>query len=176
MKLEIKKILSIIGLGFISSLLVLLILEVVFAQVLVDFIISNVDNQLILSLIVLGLLLFTFIVSIVIGFLVSSEIKKIVIIKASIMAFIINFIIINIISYVSMWIFYPEVFSEVSGLEVFLIFPQVILYFSMYMLSHPFYLFILSSLIYFIVYVIFLEQYYEQKPLKKIHYKKNYRY
>lgn len=175
MKIPIKQKITILGVGFLASLLLLLIIYVLFAQVIVDYLINSLDNLIILSLIILGLLMLSFIISLVVGFLITDNIKETSVLKASVMSFLVNFFLIVIISYISMFIFYPNVFSEVSGLETLLIFPQVIIYFSIYILSHPFYLFIVSSFVYFIIFIIFLEIYHERKPLRKIEYKPSYR-
>lgn len=175
LKIPIKQKITILGVGFLASLLLLLIIYVMFAQVIVDFLINSIDNQIILSLIILGLLMLSFVISLIVGFLITDDIRKTSILKASIMSFLVNFIIILVISYVSLIIFYPNVFSEVSGLEIILIFPQVIIYFSIYILIHPFYLFIISSFVYFIIFIIFLEIYYESKALRKKEYEPSYR-
>jgi len=174
--LDLKQKLNILIIGFFSSLLLTLIFYAFFAQIIVDIILTNIDNSLVLMFIIIGFLLINFILTLFAGFLVAEGVKETAILRASGMSLAINFLIITVLSYVSLWVIYPSVFSEAPGLEFFIIFPQVIMYFSIYILPHPFYLFILSSFIYHVIYVIFLENYYEEKPFQRKEYKQKYRY
>lgn len=175
MKIPLKQKVSIVGIGFISSLLILLIIYVLFARVIVDFIMNNIAETLILGVIVFGLLLLSFIISITIGFLITDEIRRDTVIMASMMSLLTLFTIILIVSYTSMAILYPGIYSKTRGPEAILIFPQVILYFSIYVLDHPFYLFIISSFVYFIIFTLYLESYYQRKPYIRKKYEPTYR-
>jgi hypothetical protein len=155
--------LAIFGIGLIGNLFILLILYALFSQLLVDFVIGNISNQVVLGLIILGLMMISLIISIPISLWITNDVKRRVIYKSMLVSFIGTFIILYILSYVSLFYLYPDVFSEVEGLFILLIFPQVIMNFSIYVLSHPFYLVIIVGVIYFALYVVFLDFYYEAK-------------
>lgn len=152
---------NIFSIGLISSLLLLLMFYTMFAQLLVDFVIGELESNTVLFAIIIGLLLITSLVSITVGSLMIEDVKETVVIKASIMSLLLTFFVVFIVSYVSLIVLYPEIFLNVEGFEVILIFPQVIVYFGIYVLDQVYYLFILFSIIYFIFFVIFIELFFE---------------
>ena len=167
-RIDLNKKVSIVILGLMISVMVFFIIYVAFAQFLSDFIIENFDDVTNLSILVLGLLFISFISSIAVGILICTDLKKSVVLKASIMAFCINFLILILISYISMFVLYPWIFENIIGFQIILIFPQVIIYFGIYVMQNIFYMFILSQFIYFIIFVIFLEKFHQYRKIKYI--------
>jgi len=157
---------SIFLLGNIFSIMIFFIIYTAFAQIFTDFLIENFDDVTNLSIIVISLLFLSFIASIGTGLLICTDINKSVVLKASIMAFCINFLILILISYFSMFILYPQVFTNIVGFQIIIIFPQIIIYFGVYVIGNIFYMYILIQFIYFILFVIFLEEFFEYRKVK----------
>jgi len=153
-------------LNVILTVLFFIIVEALFAQFTVDLILQYFDSQFILMFIILGLDLIVLIVSIVVSLLITEHITGESIYKAGIMAYFGSFLLILMVAYITLFLRYPEVFSETGGLEVLLIFPQVLVYFAIYILEVPILLFIYTSILYSILFIIFLSEYYEYKPIK----------
>jgi len=149
--------------GILSSLIIFLMLQVVFAQFFIDAL-SDLNTSGALMVIILGLLMISFIVSILVSQWITSNVKTTTIVKASAMAYLCNLFLIIIISYVSMFLYDKSVFQDVNDITMIFIFPQVIVYFAIYVLGSVFYLFMLSFIIYFSFYLFFLEKFYEYKP------------
>lgn len=173
--ITIRQKLNIFAIGFISSLLILLMFYVLFAQVISDFVIGQLEGMSILFIIMMSLLLLTLFSSVIISFFMVKDIKRVSIAKASVMSLIVTLFVIIILSYVSLFILYPDIFRELENIGIILVFPQVILYFGVYVLNEIYALFILTLVIYFIVYIMFLEVFYEHEPKKYVS-KKNYKW
>ena len=173
MNITVKKKINIFAIGLISSLLFLLMFYVLFAQILSDFVIGNVEDTSVLFAIILGLLLITFFVSTVVGGMTIKGIKQTSIVKASIMSILLTLFVIILISYIGLFVLFPEVFRELQDIEIILIFPQVIVYFGIYVLGQIYVLFILTLVIYFLLFVSFLDVFYQYAP-KKYMSKKTY--
>lgn len=146
-----------------------MILYTLFARFIVDFLISMMENELILSIIILGLLLLSLIVSIVTTILMNDDIREKTVLKSAFMAYTSTLVIIILLSYIGMFLHYPYIFYHLNGLEIMFSFSQVIIYFSIYMLPHPFYLVLIAQIIYYLTFIIYLESYHEEKPFKYKH-------
>ena len=163
MDISIRRKINIIVIGCISTLLILLMIEVFFAQILTDIIIGNISDNLILLIIISGLFFFTIIISIVVGFFITGDITKMGVYKASLMSLGCLLLFLFIITNGSLLIFYKQVYSKIHGFQVLGISPQVLVYFSIYILEDVFNLFILTIIIYYLFFIIFLEKFYEVK-------------
>ncbi|MFX1237588.1 MAG: hypothetical protein ACFE8P_07690, partial [Promethearchaeota archaeon] len=168
MNLKINKILTVLVMGFLASLVALLILYALFARVVLDLLVNNLSNHGLLSVIILGLLLLSSVIALVVSLMIVDDVKESSILKSVFMSYVASFLVIALISYISVFIVYPEVFYHVNGFEMILEFSQVIVIFSVYMLPHPFYLTILNQIVYLLSFIVFLEAYYEKKEPKKI--------
>lgn len=163
MEISIKKKLNIIGIGSISTLLILLMIEVFLAQILTDTLIGNISDNLMLLLIMMSLFLFTIIISGIVGYFVAGDISKISVYKTSIMSLGSVLLFLFIISNGLLLVYYKQVYSKIHGFQVLGIFPQVLVYFSIYILGDVFNLFILTIVVYYTFFIIYLEKFYEMK-------------
>lgn len=161
MKMSLKDNVNIIGIGVIASIMIFFIVYIVFAKSIYDLFIFNSDSSVILFVIILGFILITFIVSILISLLVSSNVSYDSIFKASIYAFISNIVMLILVSYIGVYLLYPVVFYEIQGPSIFIIVFDVVVYFSIYVLSHPLYLSIISIIIYYIFYTFYINVFYK---------------
>jgi len=149
------RILSIIGLGFVTTLLITLMLYLVFATVLVDFILNNITNYMAILTIILGLFGITIVVSYFVGFIINRDLKNIIIVRAGIMALITSISVIIILSYIGANN-YIEIFLYMEVYEILLVFPQVIVYYAIYSLNSFFDLILIYISIYYILYGLFI--------------------
>ena len=165
MNISLKQKISIIGLGSISTLLILLMLEVAFAQFLTNTLIGNINDNVMLLVIIVGLLIFTMIIAFIVGFFVTQDIALKSVRNASIMSLLclvfMLFAMCNIVLYLN----YREIYDNVIGFEIFWVFPQVLVYFSIYILGDVFSLFILEIIIYYLFFVFFLDKLYISKKV-----------
>jgi len=167
--------LKIIVFGPLVSLFAFLMLEVLTAHFFVNFIINNLEDRVTLSLIILVLLAISLLVSTVVGILITKEdLKKIVVIKASIMAYCVSLVCIIVISYGYMLAFHSSFFEELDWIDFFLQFPVVIVYFGIYAFNSIIALYLFTVICYFIIFIIFLEKYYEYRGFKKYNYNQIY--
>lgn len=167
--------LKIFLIGVTVNIIVFLMIHAIFALIFTDYLVNLVENDGLLILIIISLFLISSVVSTVVGIWVTDGISQRSILITSIMAYLSNFLFIIVLSYLGLFIFYPNVFSEVEGLEILLILPSVLVYFSIYVLKNPIFLFILSSISYFAFFVLFINSFFEFK-LKKVRYEPNYRW
>ena len=163
MNISIKKKLNIIGIGSVSTLLILLMVEVIFAQILTDTILNSINDNLMLLIIMVVMFLFTIIISVVVGYFLTEDIARKSVVKASIMGLMCLFLFLFIISNVSLFIKYRSIYSEIHGFQVLGVFPQVLVKFSIYILGDVFSLFILEIVVYYLFFIFFLEKLYQKK-------------
>lgn len=163
MEISIKRKISIIGIGSISTLLILLMIETAFAQILTDTIIGNISDNTILLIIMMGMFLFTIVISVIVGYFITQDITRTSVLKTTIMSFLCLLLFLFIISNGLLLIFYRNVYSKIHGFQVLFVFPSVLIYFAIYILGDVFSLFILEIVIYYIFFVIFLEKLYRGK-------------
>ena len=157
--------LNIFVVGMLASILMYFVFQTFFASVIVDLFLGNFDDEFILFLIILGFELVALIISIVVSVLVSDDIKRSSVIKAASFAYLFNLVFLIAISYLFLFILYPVVFSEVSGPEIILIFPSVMMDFAIYVLGHPAYFFILSIISYYIFFILLIDKFYKYRSV-----------
>ena len=163
MNISLTKKLNIFGTGVLSTLLLLVMIEAGFAQVISDLLIENINDNLILLIIILGLFIFTIFISLFVGFYIPEDISRNAVFRASRLSFIGVLLFLFVISNTFLFIFYPNVYSKVHGFEILPIFPQVLVYFGIYILDNVFYLFILTIVVYYLFFVIFLEKFFIER-------------
>lgn len=166
--LRVREAVNILGIGIGSSFLVFLIIQVGFAQVLTDYVLKNINKEFTLFLIIFGLLLISLISSITTSFLVTEFVHEISILYASVMAFYCSFCFLIAISYFYLFMYYPSIFRNIHGFAMFLIFPQVIITFSIYILGNIGFLVIINIFSYYFFYLIFLNQFYIVKIKSRV--------
>lgn len=163
MNITIKKKVNIIGIGSLSTLLILLMIETLAAQILTDFLIGHISDNAMLLLIMSMLFIFTLIISIIVGYFITKDITRISVLKASIMSLACLLLFLFIVSNGSLLISYRNVYSNIHGFEILPVFPQVLIYFSIYILGDVFNLFLLQIVVYYVFFLLFLEKCYEVK-------------
>ncbi|HEC40450.1 hypothetical protein LCGC14_0957740 [marine sediment metagenome] len=163
MEISVKKKLNILGIGSISTLLILLMVETLMAQIITDTILNSINDNLMLLIIMTGMFLFTTVISITIGYIITKDMTQKSVFKASILSLGCLLIFLFIVSNGSLLISYRNVYSKIIGFEIVPIFPQVLVYFSIYILRDVFNLFILIIIVYYVFFVFFLEKLYEVK-------------
>lgn len=161
MEISLKKKISIVGLGSVSTLFILLMVEVMFAQFLTNTLIGNISDNLMLLIIILGLFLFTIIIAFIVGYFITGDIKLKSVRNASIMSLGCLLLFLFAVANGSLFIFYRNVYQNIFGFEIIWIFPQVLVYFSIYILGDVFNLFLLQIIVYYVFFVIFLEKLYQ---------------
>ncbi len=161
--ITIKRKINIIGIGSLSTLLILLMAEVLFAQILTDTILNSINDNIMLLIIMMGMFLFTIIISIIVGYFITQDITRKSVLKTTIMSFLCLLLSLFVISNVSLFIAYRSVYSEIHGFEILFIFPQVLIYFSIYILGDVFSLFIFEIIVYYVFFIFFLEKFYKVK-------------
>lgn len=151
---------KIIFIGGFISLIITLLLWALFARIIDDLFLNLLEGNEILALIYFGLEIITIISSIIVGIYFTENTSKITVYKASFIAFFFTFIIILFLSYISLFLKYPGIFTELEGINIVFAFPSVMFNFSFYILRHVFGIFLLTIVIYFTLYITFLEKYY----------------
>jgi len=163
MNLNLKQIISVVGIGFMASLVILLMIYTAFAQIITDFLIDNISDNVILLVIIIGLFIFTIIISVIVGFFITGNISRNSVLKASVLSLLCLVGVLFIISNGILFFYYSNIYDLVYGFEVLLIFPQVLIYFSIYILGTIFNLFIITIGLYYIFFIFFLEKFYKIK-------------
>ena len=151
-------------LGLFVSFLVILMLWAFFARIINDFALDLLVGNDILLLIILGLLGISLSASTVVGITLTEDMSRRSVFNASLVSLIFSFVIIIIMSYGFVLVLYPIAFSELVGIDVVLAFPSVIAYFSLYVLNDVFTIYILTIVIYYSLFIAFLESFYEYSP------------
>lgn len=161
-----QKKVNIVGIGIITSILVFLLAYTVFARTLVITLL-NKGNDIGLLLLVMCLELIAFISSIVVSIWQTDDLSQKLVIKTALISFGVNLIILTVLSYGTLYLIYPEIFEGLELYELVPVFPTVLLDFSIYILGHPIYLFILSIIIYFLLFIVVLDYHYEKEGKKR---------
>ena len=151
-------------LGLFVSFLVILMLWAFWARILYDFALDLLAGNDILLLIILGLLGISLFASTAVGIIITEDMSRKSVFTASWVALAISFVIIIIISYGFVLVLYPVAFLELVGIDVVLAFPSVIAYFSLYVLNDVFTIYIITIVIYYILFIVLLENFYEYSP------------
>lgn len=163
MNISIKEKLNIIGIGSISTLLILLMVEVFFAQILTDFLIGHISDNLMLLIIMVSLFLLTIIISVVVGYFMVEDMNLKSVRNATILSILCLILFLFIVANSLLYLNYPETYSEICGFQILPVFPQVLVKFSIYILGDVFALFILEIIIYYLFFIFFLEKLYIKK-------------
>ncbi len=138
-------------------------LEVFFAQILTSTLIGNISDNLMLLIIILGLFLFTIIIAFIVGYFVAGDIRLKSVRNASILSLACLFLVLLVVCNVPLYLNYKDIYSQIYGFEILWIFPQVLVYFSIYILEDIFSLFVIIIITYYAFFVIFLEKLYIEK-------------
>ena len=138
-------------------------LEVFMAQIIVNTILNNISNNLILLIVIISLFLLTIVISFIVGFFVAGDIRLKSVRNASILSLACLFVVLFVVCNVSLYLNYKDIYSQIYGFEILWIFPQVLVYFSIYILEDVFSLFVIIIIIYYAFFVIFLEKLYIEK-------------
>lgn len=167
---------NIFGSGIILSLMGFGMIEVVYAVITSSNYINDlIDSEYMLVFIIFSLQSISFIISILVSIRFSEDIKYLSIFKNVGWSYFMTNVILISISYLFMIIYFPNVFSRIIDFGSFVgVFPQVLINFSIYILPHPFFLFVLTILIYYTIYVLSYDNFYESKFYKNKEYKSNY--
>ena len=165
-ELKIKDLIKIFALNTILSLLFFIMIEAIFAQVFVDFLLNLLDQQMLLLCVVLGLNSIALIVSLLVSLLVTEQVRSKSIFISAGMAYASTFLAMLFLSYASLFLRYPSVFEGLEGAQILLVFPQVMVYFAVYCTPSPIWFFVFTILIYSLLFISFLAQYHEYKPIK----------
>jgi len=163
MYISLKQKISIVGLGSISTLLILLMTEVAFAQFLTNTLIGNINDNLMLLIIILGLFLLTIVIAFIVGYFITEDIVLKSVVKASIMSLLCLVLFLFVVANGSLFILYRDVYSRIYGFEIIWVFPQVLVLFSIYVLDDVFNLFLLEIIIYYCFFIFFLEKLYVKR-------------
>ncbi|MFW9971266.1 MAG: hypothetical protein ACFFDF_13820 [Candidatus Odinarchaeota archaeon] len=163
MKISLMRKINIFVIGVIGTLVILLMIETLTAQFLTDFLIGHISDNVMVLILILGLFLLTIIISYIVGFFMTGDIQQISVLKASILSFACTILFLFIISNGTLFIYYPQVFSKIHGFEIALVFPQVLVYFAIYILNIVFNLFILTIVVYYLWFIFFLEKLYKMR-------------
>lgn len=163
MEISLKKKISIVGLGSISTLLILLMTEVMFAQFLTNTLIGNINDNLMLLIVIIGLFLLTIVIAFIVGYFITQDIALKSVRNASFMSLGCLLLFLFVVSNIPLFIYYGYIYQNIFGFEILWIFPQVLVYFSIYVLGDVFNLFLLQIVVYYLFFVLFLEKLYQIK-------------
>ena len=153
------------------SLLIFLMIEVLYAQILKDFIIDQSgSNSGLLTGIILGGFLLSMVVSIFSSLINSDKTIKHFSYWAALIAFLINFFIWFLVSFAAITIRYPEVLESLNFFEKIIAIPRILAIFSIYFLSNVTLLWIFSLVTYSIIFAIMLFLLGKRKSNKKYAY------
>lgn len=165
--LKTHQIITIFIFGILGSLTAMMMIYVALAQIFLDYVLGNIDPDLNIAFLIIGLLFITFISSIIVSFLVVGDISTKSVSLSSLYSYLLTLAILIFVSILSLVKYYPSVFEGLEGFEYFGIIPMSIVYFAIFVLEQFFYLFLITVLIYYIFFVIFLVKLYNPKKLKE---------
>ena len=163
MNISIQKKITILGIGSLGTLMILLMLEVAFAQILTDTLINNISDNLMLLIIMMGMFLLTVVIAVVIGYYITADIRTKSVFYASVLSLGCLILFLFIISNVTLYANYYEIYVNIHGFEILPVFPQVLINFAIYILGDVFNLFILIFVSYYIFFIFFIEKLYVRK-------------
>lgn len=177
--MDLYRIIASVILGSIVSIIIFFMLQVVYAQIIVDFILEQLgeDAYMNILLILIGGEMIAIITSIVISIITVKQIKKTAVLTAAALAFISNLFLWFVISFVTMFTLYPEIFVNVEWYEIPAITPTLIMYFGIYVLNSVTMIWLVTQITYFILfafYILLLRK--RKKRIKRIKEKGRYRW
>lgn len=143
--------------GMINSILFLLI-ELLWSEIIREIFLLNEDQNYLLILIILGGFLISTLLSIGASFLGSQQIKdKKIVWIANLLTFILNFLIWVIVCRIVVVQKYPGILDNLSGIQKMIIFPKLMMIFSVYILPNLTLLWLIAGWTHAIIYVIMLK-------------------
>lgn len=163
MQISLNRKISIVGLGSISTLLILLMIEVLLAQILTDTILGYINDNLMLLIIISSLFLLTIIIAFIVGYLISKDITFKSVGKASFLSLGCLILFLFVVCNTMLYFHYSYIYDNIVGLDILWVFPKVLVYFAIYILGDVFNLFILIIVVYYVFFIFFLEKFYEIK-------------
>lgn len=163
MYISLKQKISVVGIGSLSTLLILLMTEVMFASILTDTLIGNINDNLMLLVIIVGLLLLTIVIAFIVGYFIAEDISLKAVRNASFISLLCLVLFLFVGCNISLFVLYSDVYSKIVGFQILFVFPQVLVNFSIYVLDDVFNLFILTIVVYYVLFVVFLEELYIKK-------------
>ena len=164
-KLSWIKIISISIGAQIVSYIVFLMLQVVWADLLKDQLTAySVDDVYFIPLLILLFGLFVNILVNMIIYTIFIDYDNLIEFMISIFAFSLTFVTIIFISYFVIERTYPEVFVDFSLFEKVILFPQYIVFFSIYYLESPIFLWDINSIIFCIYMIGLMRLFIKEKP------------
>lgn len=165
--------------SIIISFIIFFMLQTFFAQILVDYVIYQISSNsyvIILIILMVGLTIFMSI-SIIISILIASQIKRTSVLKSSFFAFFLNIVVWFSISFLSLYYYYPNIFNNIRGWQLLIIFPELIMYFSIYILNNVTYIWFYMDISYGIIFMIFLYIFnIKKEKIKMIEKERNYKW
>lgn len=169
-KISWKKTISIALSALIIGYLIFLMIEVIWGDILRGFLdVQYLSGLYVTSFLILMIgLLFSFFIMVIL-FMVLLKGKRETEFWVVIISGVLTFITIIIISYMTVELAYPEVFSVLSPLDKLMSLPQYVVYFSVYILESPILLWDISLVIFTIWAIIFTKLLiYEVRKKKKL--------
>lgn len=160
MNISIKQKISVVGIGSLSTLLILLMMEVLMAQIITSTILNNISDNLMLLIIITSLFLLTIVIAFIVGFFVTQDIALKSVRNASVMSLMSLVLFLFAVANGSLFVYYRDVYSEIYGFEILWVFPQVLVLFSIYVLKDIFNLFLVVIFSYYVMFVVFLDKLY----------------
>lgn len=176
MRISLKRKINIFGTGLIISLMLFGMIEVVYAFITSsNYIRDLIDSKYMLVFIIFTLQSIAFSISIIVSIRFTDNIRYISVLKNVLWSYFWTNVIIISLAYITIIYYYPNVFSNANDILTFIgIFPQVIIDFSIYILPHPFFLFVLTTVIYYIIYIFSIDLFYDIKIYQNKKYKPKY--
>lgn len=168
MKINTRMLMTLV-MGALFSILAWFMVQTLYAQILLDYVIGSFGDDAYLNILFIFLIgeLIAFGLSIIISFLVIQDIKRVALIQACILGFISNLLFWFMFSFLTIFILYPEVFSNIIGYEILIISPIIVMYFGIYVLNDITRIWLLTQISYWIFFGLFLVLFSNQKRIKK---------
>ena len=152
-------IISSILLSGLFSTLIFLMIEVIFAQMVLDYVLPlTQDSGMYFNvfLIFIGGEMIALTISIIIPFIMRRKLPKSLILKASLLGFLVNLVFWIILSFMLLFFLYPEIFKNIVGYEIIFITPVLVVYLGIYVFNDVTFIWFLSQITYFLFFALFL--------------------
>jgi len=147
--------------GILTTTLVSFLLYVAIIRIYTLTIFDRLNETAKLLSIYTILLLLTIAFSLLFTFLLSEVSDKTIhmrlVFPSALFSFLFTIVIISILAYGVLFIYYPNFFLGIVGIEFFYIYPSVLVNFSIFILNHEFGIILLFTLTYYIIFLLFLE-------------------
>lgn len=154
---EIYKSINLLLIGFLSSLLIFMVLWTFFASVLTNYFGLFLKEEMeVLFFLILSCYLISILACLIIALVLFKEYKGRVIL-AFLLSLILNVVSFIFISIVTLLITYPDLFQDVSGIDIFLNSIQYVSIFSIYVIGHPMNLIIIMIFTHLLLLILILK-------------------